>query len=379
MAPVVTGMTPGRATVSGGGHRGGQALVQVFDGPGQPFRLEARPLPDTLAPGEVLVATALATICGSDLHTAVGRRDAPVPCVLGHEGLGRVIATGEARSNLEAGTRVTWSIIDSCGTCAACRRHQLPEKCHSLFKYGHAALSNGSGLNGCYSTHVLLRAGTHIVSVPDSIPDVVIAPANCALATMVNVVSQLPDDCETVVIQGAGLLGLYGCALLHERGVSQVFCVEVSDARLEYVPLFGGVAIPGRTDQYAAARRHILDAAPGGVDAVVEVSGQAGVVPEGVKLLRPGGFYALAGMVHPDSALDITGEQIIRKCLTIRGTHNYSPAHLDQGLAFLSRTLGTYPYESLVSPAFELGDLGNALQMAARQTFLRVAVQGGAA
>ncbi|MPY91315.1 MAG: alcohol dehydrogenase catalytic domain-containing protein [Luteitalea sp.] len=353
----------------------GQALVQIFDGPGQPFRLEPRPFPDALATGEVLVQTRLATICGSDLHTTLGQRDTPVPCVLGHEAVGRVIHTGRGRSHLAPGARVSWSVVDSCGKCQACRQHRLPEKCESVFKYGHAALSDGSGLNGCYASHVLLRAGTHIARVPDAIPDAVVAPANCALATMVNVVSQVPHACDTVVIQGAGLLGLYGCALLRERGVPQVFCVDPSERRLEYVSLFGGIPIAGDMDQYATARRQILANAPGGVDAVVEVAGVPAVVPEGVRLLRPGGFYALAGMVHPGSALEITGEEIIRKCLTIRGTHNYSPFHLDQALTFLARTVDKYPYESLVSPAFELADLESALQMAARQTFLRVAVE----
>ena len=54
------------------------------------------------------------------------------------------------------------------------------------------------------------------------------------------------------------------------------------------------------------------------------------MITEGIKLLRPGGVYVLVGMVHPDSELDITGEQIIRKCITIKGkTFVYYP------LAFL--------------------------------------------
>ena len=43
------------------------------------------------------------------------------------------------------------------------------------------------------------------------------------------------------------------------------------------------------------------------------------MIPEGIKLLRPGGVYVLVGMVHPDSKMDVTAEQIIRKCITIKG------------------------------------------------------------
>lgn len=57
-------------------------------------------------------------------------------------------------------------------------------KCKSLFKYGHAPLNDGCGLNGTYSTHVVLRPGTHVVRLPDHLSDEVAAPVNCALATV---------------------------------------------------------------------------------------------------------------------------------------------------------------------------------------------------
>ena len=118
------------------------ACAQIFDGPGQPLRTEQLPLPDALAPGEVLVAIDLATICGSDLHTLSGLRQEPTPLILGHEAVGHVVAT--ERADLKPGDRISWSIADSCGTCPACSQHLLPEKCDALFKYGHAPVTDGS-------------------------------------------------------------------------------------------------------------------------------------------------------------------------------------------------------------------------------------------
>jgi threonine dehydrogenase-like Zn-dependent dehydrogenase len=43
------------------------------------------------------------------------------------------------------------------------------------------------------------------------------------------------------------------------------------------------------------------------------------VINDGIRLLKAGGLYLFLGMVHPHSELNITGEQIIRKCLTIKG------------------------------------------------------------
>jgi len=58
------------------------------------------------------------------------------------------------------------------------------------------------------------------------------------------------------------------------------------------------------------------------------VCGVPGVVPEGIKLLRAGGIYVLGGMVHPESKLNLTGEQIIRKCVTIKGMQVADSPHI---------------------------------------------------
>ena len=335
------------------------ASAQVFDGPGRPLRKESLPLPTTLTPGEVLVAIDLATICGSDLHTLSGLRQEPTPLVLGHEAVGRVIAT--TRPTLQPGDRISWSIANSCGTCPACAEHLLPEKCDILFKYGHAALSDGSGLNGCYATHLLLRPGTHIAKVDDRLSDAIVAPANCVLATAVNAIDRLPTPCNRVLVQGAGLLGLYTCALLAERGVKDVYCTDIDAQRLARASEFG--AIPLDDPQQISS-----------LDAVIEVAGVAALIPLGIAALRPGGYYIFVGMVHPDTQLPLTGEQVIRKCLTIRGVHNYSPHHLDQALAFLVRTANRYPYTSLISPPFPLAELEQAIALAETRQHFRVAI-----
>jgi putative phosphonate catabolism associated alcohol dehydrogenase len=336
-----------------------EARVQLFGGPGKPFHLRPVPLPGKLAPGEVLVRISLATICGSDLHTLDGRRSAPTPCVLGHEAVGHVVQS--ARSGVAPGQRVTWTLADSCGHCAPCTTWQLPQKCDQLFKYGHAALTDGSGLNGCYATHILLRPGTHVLPVPEELPDAIAAPANCALATIVNALETLPDSCHRALIQGGGLLGIYACAWLKHLGVREVFCTDLSPQRLALVAEFGGIPV-----------------APGSalppMDLVLEVTGSASVIPDGIQALRPGGHYVWAGMVHPDTKLDLTGEQVLRKCLTLRGIHNYAPHHLATALNFLAENHLSLPFAKLTSPPFRLDQLDEAIALTRRREWQRVAI-----
>ncbi len=253
----------------------------IFDGAARPLRIAERALPERLGPGEVLVEVDLATICGSDLHTLSGRRREATPCILGHEGLGRAVACGAGREAW-LGRRITWTIASSCGACPACVEHGLPQKCRALWKVGHAPLDDGCGWNGTYASHLVLRAGTHLVEVPAEIPDAVAAPANCALATVVAVLEELPRSCRRAVIQGAGMLGLYACALLREAGVARVIVVDVEPRRLEHVAAFGGEAALG-----SALER----CEPDSVDLVVELAGDPTVLAEGLTLLRPGGAY----------------------------------------------------------------------------------------
>lgn len=349
-----------------------EAVLQVFRGPGKGFELRSLPLPEPAA-GEVLVRLDLATICGSDLYTVRGGRPQPVPAVLGHEGVGTVVVAGRGR-DLEVGTRVTWSLVDRCGSCAFCTRYGLPEKCESLFKYGHASLAEG-GASGCYASHILLRPGTEVVAVPEGLSDTAVAPANCVLATAVNVVSQLSPSCESFVVQGAGLLGLYLCALLRKRGVGHLFCCDPDDKRLELAPSFGAIPLGADPGEREA---EVRDRCPHGVDAVIEAAGDPAVVPEGVDLVRTGGWLILAGMVHPRSALPLTGERIIRKCLTLRGVHNYSPRHLREAVRFLEETAAVHPYERLVSPSlYPLPRLEEAFAAAECREWHRIAVRPG--
>jgi putative phosphonate catabolism associated alcohol dehydrogenase len=334
--------------------------IQLFQGPNQPFEMGKVPLPNELHPGEVLVQISLATICGSDLHTTEGRRSAPTPCVLGHEAVGHVVKSN--REGITTGQRVTWTLADSCGHCAPCTRWHLPQKCEHLFKYGHAALSDGSGLNGCYASHIVLRPGTQIMPVPDTLPDALAAPANCALATIVNALENLPDPCHSGLVQGGGLLGIYACAWLRHRGVQEVFCTDLSPQRLALVAEFGGIPLA-----------HGEKRQP--VDLVLEVTGSSAVVPDGIKALRPGGHYIWAGMVHPETQLDLTGEAVLRKCLTLRGVHNYAPHHLSEGLDFLAQNHTRLPFEKLTSPPLPLEQLNTGFELTRTRQWQRVAIR----
>jgi putative phosphonate catabolism associated alcohol dehydrogenase len=338
-----------------------RATHAVFDGPGFPLRMASSALPAP-GPGHALVRILLATVCGSDLHTID-----PCPCILGHEAVGVVESVGHGSDPEWVGKRVTWTLADSCGACRPCTEWGLPQKCDRLFKYGHAAMDDAGILSGCYSTHVLLRPGTALCEVPADVPDAIAAPANCALATAIAVVESLPPRGTHAVVQGGGMVGCMVAALLRVAGWPHVAVIEPLMARHDMARRCGATAlVPADAEDRLPAF---------GADVVVETAGVPAVIPQGLRLLRPGGHYAWAGMVHPASAVSLTGEQVIRKCLTIRGTHNYAPRHLAMAMKFLrahGRRLGM---EADISPPLPLHDLPRAIDLARAGHYARVSIR----
>ena len=240
-----------------------------------------------------------------------------------------------------------------------------------LFKYGHASLAETRprALNGCYASHIPCSA-RHACRrrAGRTLPDAAVAPANCALATMAAATEQLPRPCRVAVIQGAGLLGIYGCALLRARGVPRVVVVDTEPGRLELAAArFGGEpALSSALESVGA----------GEADLVIEAAGN-GLPWSGEAACGSASSWRTLcfrpGMVHPDSALALTGEAIIRGCLTLRGIHNYGPRHLDAALDFLAQNL-SLPWASLVSPPLPLAKLDEAFALTATKQWARVAV-----
>jgi len=355
----------------------------VFTEVGRPLTIAQFEVPAVNEPGSALCKVIMSTICGSDLHTISGQRVEPAPLILGHEIIGQIVALGQGLvcdgfgNKLHIGDRVTWSVMASCGECFYCG-HDLPQKCEHLLKYGHLCSHNPPHLTGGYAEYIYLFPGTAIFKVPENIPDEIATPANCALSTVINAAETIGlNSGETVLIQGVGLLGINLIAIAAEAGAKKIIVADVSPARLQLASEFGAhccldmkqlsseefwAEISQQTDGY-------------GVDVAFEVCGDKAVVAQATAALRVGGRYLIAGLVTPNSGLGIDGNQVTRKCLTIKGIHNYKPMHLGKALKFLGGCGQKYPYAKVVGQAFPLAQINEAICAAASGKNIRVAIR----
>jgi threonine dehydrogenase-like Zn-dependent dehydrogenase len=113
---------------------------------------------------------------------------------------------------------------------------------------------------------------------------------------------------------------------------------------------------------------------PDGPDVVLEVCGVASVIPTGIRMLRTGGRYVLAGVVNPGSRFTLDGNDLIRKWITLKGIHNYHPRHLIQALDFVMANRDRFPFKEIVDSRFGLDQLSEAFAKAAERSVLRAAI-----
>lgn len=334
-----------------------------------PYILEASKIPNELEEGEVLISVELAAICGSDIHTLVGQRSTPHPCVLGHEGCGVVVRSG--RPDVQEGDRVTWGISTICGNCLLCSLG-LTNKCENQIKCGQVIIKRAA-LFGSYSTHIRCPAGTPIVTLPPALTPQMAAPVNCPLATMVHAISRIPSiprpgqpGASVALIQGAGMMGIYAIALLKEAGFSKVYCIDMNRSRLSRAVEFGATPVHPDQDEEIVS--------PDSVDVVIEACGNKEVLTQGMRTLRVGGTYILVGLVHKDSKLNVLAQTVVTKCLTLIGVHNYTSQHLEEAVKFLSQHHDRYPFSSLMGPIYPLSEFRNAVEGAKSAHFFRVGI-----
>ena len=356
------------------------ASIALFHGTGQPFDLRERKIV-TPNRDEVLVRVSLATICGSDLHTFTGRRAAPVPCVLGHEAVGRIAYPTKVRDAygepLHEGDRVTWSLMAACGACRYCNERDLPQKCERLFKYGHAQSLPPYSFNGGFAERICLRPGTAIYRIPDAVSDLEAAPLNCALATVLGGLATLaPTGGFSAVVQGAGMLGIYAACCLRERGFEIVACVDRVAERLRIAEAFGATHTFNLSEDSAVEIGEALSNLTGGhgIDFVVEVSGAKAALVNSLDWLGIGGSCLTLGYVFPGADVTVDAHKIVTQCLTVRGNHNYHPSVLEDALRFVEETRERYPFEDLVGAVYPLEEIDAAFDRAMQGDLIRVGI-----
>jgi alcohol dehydrogenase len=268
----------------------------VYHGPGERV-WETVPDPRIVDATDAVVQIDSATICGTDLHILKGDVPEVRPgTILGHEAVGTVVQTGSAVSTLAEGDKVLVSCITSCGRCRFCRE-------------GHYGLCTGGGgwifghlIDGLQAEFARVPfADTSVYKVPSGLEDeqVLFLADILPTAYEVGVLGGNVGPGDTVVIVGAGPIGLAAVMTAKLFTPGQIVVTDLSPARLALAGEFGAdVTIVNDGDTVS----RVMELTDGlGADVAIEAVG----IPETFELctevIRPGGRVANVG-VHGHSA-----------------------------------------------------------------------------
>ena len=348
-----------------------------------------KPLEEAVIPlaqprdGEVVVRIAAAGVCGSDVHMLRGHDPrTPLPIILGHEAVGRVESVGGSKADingeeLRPGDLVGWDRGVVCGECYFCVVRKQQYLCPNRKVYGISISSKEPPhLKGGYATHMLLDARTRFIKLPkDAAPEVLVS-ASCSGATAAHAVEQCDiGQADTVVVIGTGSLGLFALAFALERGAARTVAVDVEPARLEIAKQFGATHTLCVKDTSPQQRADFVkDLTHGrGADVVIDCSGYAPAINDGIRLCRRGGAYTLPGIAVPAGETPVRFyEDVSIRNLVIRGVWVSDFSHYRQAVELV---LGKrYPFDRLVSRTFQLCQANDALGATERREVTKAVI-----
>nr|QEO75098.1 hypothetical protein [uncultured bacterium] len=319
---------------------------------GAPLEVRTFPVPEA-GPGEMVVASHYGGICGTDLHLQQGHLAIPTPLVLGHEGLGIVhslgVKTDSLGTPLAVGDTVMWASSIACGQCVPCRMHREPTLCENRQTYGvNRPVTADPALSGSWADYIVLRPGTVVVKVPDGIDPLAAMSLACAGPTMIHALyERRPVRLgETVVVQGAGPVGLAAAALAQLSGAGQVTIVGGPADRLAAAKAagIGDVHVDIAEDGFLDRVTDI------GADLVIECTGVPGAVAQGLRLPRRGGSYLVVGQYTDAGDTAINPHQIVYRQLDVVGSWAFTGAHLVEYVKLLPALVKRFDLASLTTP-----------------------------
>ena len=340
-----------------------------------PIAMREFPVPRDLAPGDVLVRITMAGVCGTDVHLHRGELNVPLPLIMGHETVGTIEATGGVvrdwlGNGLEPGDRVSWTVGMPCGACRYCRLHKLPSRCENRKAYGvNTPCDAAPHFLGGYAQVHHLRAGTAIFRLPDDLKSESLIGAGCALVTCVHGFEKMPIRwAESVVVQGAGPVGLAAIAIAADAGARPLIAIGGPGERLERCRRFGAdIVIDIDEAKDPAARREIVlrHTAGLGADMVVECVGHPAAVAEGMELARDGGRLLVLGQYCDSGPTLLNPHHITRKELEVAGSYGSEPPHWARAISFLRARGERFPFHELITHRFPLDGVNEALDAVA--------------
>ena len=332
---------------------------------------EDRPIPKLEDPLSVLLQVNYTGICGSDIHYwqegRIGQYVVKDPMVLGHESAGTVLECGKEVKTLKKGDRVAMEPGIPCRRCVRCKEG----KYNLCLDMAFAATPPIDGTlakfyvlpeDFCYKLpeHMSLEEGA------------LMEP----LAVAVHITKQSGVKLgDSIVVFGAGPVGLLCCAVAKAFGASKIIAVDIVKSRLDFAKEFAATGIY-ESQKIAAAEnaQHIKDEfdLPTGADCAIDASGVEPSIQTAINVLRPGGTYVQGGMGKDDCTFPIMAT--CTKELNVKGSFRYGPGDYPAAVNLCSS--GKIDVKKLITKKVSFDDAVQAFEDIKNGKGIKVLIEG---
>ena len=321
----------------------------VFHGIGD-LRVDDVPVP-AIGDDEVLVRVELCGICGTDVHIVKGTfPPGHAPITLGHEFAGRVVSAGAQAAGVEVGALVTADIAVSCGACSFCR-------------HGQRLLCAEVGQIGVHRD----GAFAEYVAVPASLVHPLPAGMTAGQGAYVEPLACVLHGHEraaiaagsSVVVVGAGPMGLLHVRLARLRGAALLICSEPHQGRSRLAGRLGAdiVIDPSVIDPVEA----VLEATGGrGADVVIEAVGSIPTYRQAFRMVRRGGTVLAFGAAPSGATMPFSPFDVYSRELTVVGSYAATYGTYEDAIALIGS--GRVEVDSTVSRVQQLGEIVSAIR-----------------
>jgi L-iditol 2-dehydrogenase len=307
-------------------------------------------------PGEVRLRVKACGICGSDLHGMDGSSGRRIPpLVMGHEASGTIDMVGEGVTAWKAGDRVTFDSTVWCGECGYCREGRV-NLCDSRQVVGVACAEFRR--DGAFAEFVTIPQRI-LHRLPDGLSFEEAAFAE-PVGVALHAVHRAGDVAgRTVLVVGAGLIGLLIVQALKRAGAAKVIAVDLDEGRLKLAMELGAdeALVGGGT------------LSPLEVDIAMEVVGAAPTVDFAIRSVRKGGRVVLVGNLSPSVGLPL--QVVVTRELDVVGSCAIAGEYPEALEAIASGSIRVRP---LISASVGLEDGVSAFEKARARGALKVLV-----
>jgi L-iditol 2-dehydrogenase len=326
----------------------------TFYGP-KDLRVEDKVIPHT-AEDEMLIKVTYAGVCGTDNRIYQGTKIISTPRIIGHEFVGEIVELGSQVKQFELGNRVTIYPMIPCGECYVCKSGRK-NICVNRTTIGYE-------IDGGFSQYVKIPANAieagNVIKVPDGLSDEVVAASEPIAAAYHGIKRCNIQEGQTVVIVGAGPIGLYHTQLARIKKPSRLIVIEPQQEKRELAAEMGATHTinPSTANAFEEIMK-ITDEE--GADVVIIDVGIPKIIEESLPYVKKGGtFLIFAGCPH-GSAITIDPNVIHYKEINFTGSSASTPEIHAEVLHFLAT--GQMDVTKLISGILPIDDWQQAFEM----------------